>query len=244
MPEPMMTPTLSPSSRAMSIPESATACFAATNPKCVYRSLRRASFGSMSWFTSQLRTSAPIWHAKADGSKSVTRSTPIFPAMSPDQNEATSWPIEVTTPRPVTTTRRCDVPCFMDQFGDPRHAARPRWGPGRLLAVNRGSGLASFAFDVIGDLAHRLKLLGVGLRNLSLYLVLELLLEGHDQLDRVQRIGTQIVKKGGVRRDLLLVDIELVHNDFLNALVYGFLVSHWVVIRVNAGFTLPCRRQR
>ncbi len=35
IPEPMMTPTRSPSSFAMSRPESATACFAATNPKWV-----------------------------------------------------------------------------------------------------------------------------------------------------------------------------------------------------------------
>jgi hypothetical protein len=128
MPEPMMTPTLSPSSLAMSIPESATACFAATKPKWVYRSLRRASLGSMSWFTSQLRTSAPIWQANFDGSKSVTRSTPILPATSPDQNEPTSWPIEVTTPRPVTTTRREDVPCFIDPMGYPARLQRGKRG--------------------------------------------------------------------------------------------------------------------
>src|ERR1017187_3123546 len=81
------------------------------------------------------------------------------------------------------------------------------------------------------QLADRLKLFGVRFRDLALDLVLEFLLKGHDQLDRVERVGAEIIKKGGIWRDLLLIDVELVHNDLFNALVYGFLVSHLGIIQ-------------
>ena len=60
----------------------------------------------------------------------------------------------------------------------------------------------------------------------------ELLFEGHDQLDGVEGIGTKVVEKGRLRGDLLFVNVQLVNDDFFDALFDSFLVGHdknWVV---------------
>jgi len=58
-------------------------------------------------------------------------------------------------------------------------------------------------FDVLDHIAHTLKLFGFFVRDF----VPEFLLEGHDQLDRVQGIGAQIFDKLGIGSHLIGADV-------------------------------------
>src|SRR4051794_15077310 len=46
----------------------------------------------------------------------------------------------------------------------------------------------------------------------------ELLLEGHDQLDRIEAVGAQIVDKAGILGDLGFVHPEMLDDDLLDPL--------------------------
>jgi hypothetical protein len=86
--------------------------------------------------------------------------------------------------------------------------------------------LASFLLDVGDNVTDGLEFFGVGLGNLAFDLVLEFLFERHDELDDVERISAKIVQERCLGRNLFLVNIQLVNDDFLNALIDGFLVGH------------------
>ena len=47
-------------------------------------------------------------------------------------------------------------------------------------------------------------------------------LEGHDELDGVERIGTEILDERRAGRDLLRVDAELLDDDVFDFLLNGF----------------------
>src|SRR5512145_2228151 len=72
--------------------------------------------------------------------------------------------------------------------------------------------------DVIDGLLHRGDLFRLLIRDLAL----ELLLERHHQLDRVERVGPQIIDKSRLRLDIGFVHAELFRNDLLDALFDGF----------------------
>src|SRR4029079_6246887 len=65
-------------------------------------------------------------------------------------------------------------------------------------------------FDGVGDL---LDLLGILVRDLHA----ELLLEAHDELDQVQRIGVEVFAARRLRRYLLIVNAELLDDDLLES---------------------------
>src|SRR5262245_854790 len=120
-------------------------------------------------------------------------------------------------PSPVTTTlRRCTA---MD-------SVPPRSGLGVRL-------------HVVDGLLDRGDLLGVLVRDRGL----ELLLERHDELDGVQRVGAEVVDKGRLVLDFGLVDAELLCDDFPDAL---FDVFHPALSLRGAYFTgirtCTCRR--
>ena len=50
------------------------------------------------------------------------------------------------------------------------------------------------------------------------YLDVELFLESHDQLNRVERVRAEIVYEARIRRDLGFVDAQLIHYDLLDPL--------------------------
>src|SRR6476660_2375237 len=50
------------------------------------------------------------------------------------------------------------------------------------------------------------------------YLAAKFLLEGHDELDRVEAVGAEIVDETGVFRDLVGLDAEMLNDDLLNPL--------------------------
>src|SRR5512138_46929 len=98
-------------------------------------------------------------------------------------------------PMPVTTTRRPKLFSLLM-----RRTIRMGMKGGTLLRVPH---------DVIDGLADRGQLLGLVVGDVQP----ELVLEGHDQLDGVQRVGAEIVDEGRVLRDLLLADAQLVRYD-------------------------------
>src|SRR5437588_9035980 len=83
--------------------------------------------------------------------------------------------------------------------------ARRETSPRGVLLVRR---------DVVDGLADGLNLLGVLVGDLDAELVLEL----HDQLDEIERVGVEVLLEGGLLRDLALVDAELFGQDFLDSL--------------------------
>src|SRR5262245_59417241 len=101
-------------------------------------------------------------------SKCVMGEMPLRPATRPFQ---VSWKVSprlVAPPRPVTTTRRV----FML--------------PGPFGA--RSSGGAHVGLDEVHRVTDGLDLLGLFVRDRDVEVVLEL----HDQLDRVQRVGAEV----------------------------------------------------
>src|SRR5690348_1220770 len=158
-------------------------------------SMRRASLGGMYWLTSKPRTEPPKRTGKADTSKRVTGPMPLSPRRMASHADWTVLPTGDTTPSPVTTTRR-----LLTRF---------------LSRLQAGSGLAATLVDIVDRLVDRRDLLGVLVRNLDL----ELLLEGHHQLDRVERVGSQVIHERGLARDLLLFDAQLFGNDGLDLLL-------------------------
>src|SRR3990172_11669435 len=165
-------------------------------------SMRRASFADMYCVTSKPLTSPAICAEKAAGSKWVMREIPGLPARMFGQASVTVFPTGLMIPRPVMTTRRRDnvAPLCVD------------YGISALLGV---------ADNVIDRLLHRRDLLGFLVRDLHL----ELLLEGHHQLDRVERGGAPVIDEGRLVLGLGLVDAQLLGNDLLDPLFYVFHVS-------------------
>src|SRR6516164_6297722 len=157
-------------------------------------SMRRASFGGMYCAISKSRTWPPKRAGKAETSKRVTGPMPLSPRRMASHAETTVLPTGDTTPRPVTTTRRL----LMLPAGTPV-----------------GSGLAAALVDVVDGLMDGGDLLGVLVGDLDL----ELLLESHHQLDRVERIGPEIVHERRIVRDLFLFDAQLLGHDGFDLLL-------------------------
>src|SRR5712692_9211192 len=179
------------------------------------RSMRRASLGDMYGATSKFFTAPAIWLARREGSKRVMRVIPDFPASALSQASWTLLPRGQTTPRPVTTTLRR----FTYRSG--------RLGPQLTLGVG---------LDVIDGLLHGGDLLGFLVGNLGL----ELLLEGHHELDGVQRIGAEVVDERGFVLDFGLVHAELLGNDFLDRLLD--ILHCWSSGKGPYFTTYTCRR--
>jgi hypothetical protein len=68
--------------------------------------------------------------------------------------------------------------------------------------------------DVVDSLTDSLNLLSVLVRDLDRELVLQL----HDQLDKVERVGIEILLKRGFVGDLTLFDPELFNEHFFHSL--------------------------
>src|ERR1700748_900940 len=123
------------------------------------------SFFSTNWSGSNPLTSPAICVAKAVASDLVIVPTPLLPAMSPCQFASVPIPSDDTRPMPVTTTRLFTI-CL-----------RARSSNGLLLGFRVG-------VDVFDRLLHARDLLGILIGNLDA----ELLFEGHDQFDGVERV--------------------------------------------------------
>src|SRR4051794_16492590 len=191
---------------------SSTANCDAASANWMKTSIFLTSFLSTNCSGSKCCTSPAIRAEYCDASKRVIGPMPLLPASSASQFACVPMPSGDTSPTPVTTTRLLNQP--------PRCRA-PR--PGLLLGL-------AVRIDVLDGFLDARDLLGVLVGNLDA----ELLLEGHDQLDGVERVGAQIVHERGVRRHFLFVDSELLHDDALHLVCYGhsILQTH---ARLTAG---------
>src|SRR6266545_3596329 len=133
------------------------------------------------------RTSPAIWQAKAAGSNLVMRPMPERPSSNPRHVGSFPAPRGEIMPMPVMTTRRLftgiESQSWLGCFG-------------ALLDVVDGVfDFADFFGLVVGDLNA------------------ELLLESHDQLDLIERVGPQVLHERGVSGDFVRVDSELFDDD-------------------------------
>src|SRR5574342_865370 len=210
MPAPMMAPTRSGSSRAMSRPASFTAMSPAARANWMKRSFRRASFFSMKRSGSKPFTSPAMRVGKVEASKRVMGPMPLRPATIAFQDSSTPIPTGLSRPSPVITTRRCDMlpPPLRSSARTPRGPAprQPRPAPPLLLV----------GVDVVDGVLDGLDVLGLLVGDLDL----ELLLHGHHQLDDVQRVGAQVLDEARGGLDLLLGDAQLLGDDALHLLLH------------------------
>ena len=146
-------------------------------------SMRRASFGDMYGATSKSFTSPAIWLARRAGSKRVMRVMPDLPGEGV-------------------------FPGFSDGVSDRADDAQPGDDDSAATALSVAYALG-VRLDVVDGLLHGGDLLRLLVRDLGL----ELLLERHHQLDRVERVGAQVVDERRLVLDLGLVHAELLGDD-------------------------------
>src|SRR6202022_3479438 len=187
MPEPICTPTFSAFSAVTSSCDIFIASSAAAMAKGMKRPIFFTSFFSMYLKGSKLRTSAAIWHAKAEASNWVIRSTPLLPASRACHTESVVLPTAQIRPMPVMTTRLSKLLA-------------------KLLAC-----LRVFA-DVVDGIRHGANLLRIFIGDFDI----EGLFEGHHELDSIERIGTQVVYERSAGRDLALVHAQLLDNNLFH----------------------------
>src|SRR5205085_6361334 len=92
---------------------------------------------------------------------------------------------------------------------------------------------------VVVRVADALNLLGVLVGDFDA----ELLLEAHHQLDRVERVGPQVVNEARVRRHLVLVNAQLVNDDLLH-FCFNLRIGHYSCsssLKLENSKTLPAR---
>src|SRR5579864_453485 len=192
----------------------------------------RCSFGSIQRSGSKVPSDPSprgTWAAILLGMSATSnfsmRLTPLRPAMS--RCHVGSMPLAsgVTMPRPVTTTRliigtpgirpdRGDLPCPRPQI-NVRH---PIWYGchGRAqMSCNDGRRPRRSAFGVLFEELDRVADGQNGLRRVVGNLATEFLFEGHDEFDRVEAIGAEIIDEAGVIRDLVGLDAQMLHDDLL-----------------------------
>src|SRR5258708_19570564 len=126
---------------------------------------------------------------------------PLLPASSPCQVGAVPTASGDTRPTPVTTTRRRTAELKISA------GSWEGWpGSGGSVLV------PGVLLDVLDRLLDVADLLGLLVRDLDP----ELLLEGHDQLHDVERVGAQVVGEASLQGDLVLVHAQLLHDDPLD----------------------------
>ena len=94
-------------------------------------------------------------------------------------------------------------------------------------------GGAALLLEVTDCIADRLQLLGILIGNFNA----ELFLEGHDELDGIQRVRAEILYEQCFRRDLFGLHTQLVDDDFLH-LCFG-VVRHIPLKRYGCHMTMP-----
>src|SRR4029079_16061726 len=102
----------------------------------------------------------------------------------------------------------------------PRRSARAAAGrPSPASGGSRGlgGGVAGPLVDVVDRVLDRADLLRVLVRDLGP----ELLLEAHDELHEIERVGVEVVDERRVRLDLVFFDAELLDDELLPSLVGG-----------------------
>src|SRR5215468_10999771 len=87
---------------------------------------------------------------------------------------------------------------------------------GELMVDPIPAMVSAVALDVVHDVLHGADLLRLLVRDLHVVLFLE----GHHQLDDVERIRAQVLDEGRLRGHLILADAELLADDLLHPLLH------------------------
>ena len=74
-------------------------------------------------------------------------------------------------------------------------------------------------FDVLDDIADTLEFFGLFIGHFDA----ELLFQGHDELDGIERVRAEILDKLGFRSDLIRFYAQLFDDNIFNPLVYWFV---------------------
>src|ERR1035437_4121273 len=98
-------------------------------------------------------------------------------------------------------------------------APREQIRPIPVMTTRRAKLLARFRVlaDVVDGIRHRANLLRILVGDFDI----EGLFEGHHQLDRVERIGAQVVHERSAGRDLALVHTQLLDNNLFHFFING-----------------------
>src|SRR5690554_3742338 len=143
---------------------------------------------------------------------------PLRPARMPAQLEATSSPSGVSMPRPVTTTRLRNMaqPSSFSKNQQKlvkKNRTTNAWMCGFQL-YRTAATLLRVRVNVVDGFLYSGDLLGFFVRNFSL----EFFFQSHDQLNGVQRVGTQIFDERSTVGNFFQFDTQLFGYNFLNAL--------------------------
>src|SRR2546427_1441673 len=189
MPEPMSTPKRVPSSRTGSRPESSTAMTEHAIAYLRYGSSRRASFLSTYFSSSKLRTSPAMRVTNWNSPLAVLVCASNF----------------VIGPMP-------DLPCVSADQNSVTSLPRGVSAPMPVTTTRRGSTALRVALDVLDGGADRRHLLGVLVPDLDV----EVVLQGHDELDGNQGAGAHGFDELVGPRELLVLHPELLDDDLLH----------------------------
>src|SRR2546426_1280271 len=181
MPEPMSTPKRVPSSLAGSRPESSTAMTEHAIAYLRYGSSRRASFLSTYFSSSKLRTSPAMRVTNWNSPLAVLVCASNF----------------VIGPMP-------DLPCVSADQNSSTVLPTGVSAPMPVTTTRRGSTALRVVLDVLDGVADGHDLLGVLVRDLDV----EVLLQGHDELDGIEGVGAQVFDELRGRSDVVLLRSE------------------------------------
>src|SRR3954452_20381289 len=163
------------------------------------------SFFSIQSSASKPFTSPAMRQAYALASNFVIGPMPERPSTSPCQVGSLPTPSGEIMPIPVTTTRRLVMVLSWRKRARERPRTARTAGPCRVGAL-RSFGALVDVFDRVLDLFD---LLGLVVGNLDA----ELLFESHDQLDRIERVRSEVFDERRFGLDLFGVDTELLDDD-------------------------------
>src|SRR5229473_1448775 len=175
-----------------------------------------SSFFSIHWKGSKFFTSPANWQSNPAGSKPTILAMPVCPATRPFQTSSVPMPSAQTSPTPVTTTRRFKF---------------------AILLLDSAAGLflcLGVFLDVLVGVLDRGDLLGVFIGNLDA----KRLFKGHNELDGIERVRSQVVHERSGGRHFAFVHPELFHDDLLDAF---FGASHASSSALN--FSQPLLRR-
>src|SRR6266403_1426208 len=192
MPEPISTPKRAPSTLAVSRPESSTAMTAHAIAYLRYGSNRRASFLSTYFSSSKLRTSPAM---------RVTNWYSPFAVLVWASNL-------VMGPIP-------DLPCVSADQNSSTVLPTGVSAPSPVTTTRRGSTILGVVLDVLDGVADGHDLLGVLVRDLDV----EVLLQGHDELDGIEGVRAQVFDELRGRSDVVLLHPELLDDDLLHLIL-------------------------
>src|SRR5688572_24689157 len=148
---------------------------------------------------------------------------PLLPAQTFSHISSTLSPSDVTTPRPVTTTRRlfmkrCPLSVVRRQSCSPSRTGSANCTTDHGQLTTDPSLLVCVLLDVVDGLTHGLDLLGLLVGDRELELVLEL----HHEFYGVERVSVQVVDEVRLAGDLALVDAHLLADDLDDLLIDVF----------------------